>query len=378
MRSMMTAGPLRAVAALSIGLVGAIAGVTMLTTQSDQALAQETGEAPSGPPPAPVVVSEAVKTVLTPYAEAPGSAVSVGDSLVSAATGGKVEWIAEIGAEIQKGDVIARIDPADAQLARDEARADIGRLQARADFLKTRVARFESLGEEAGESEVVLDEMRANRDEAQQNLARARVTLKRAEINLDRTEIKAPFSGRIVSREIEVGEFSNIGSPIARLVDTKNLEVTARAPAQLIANIAAGDEVDVLYRDATVAAIVRAVVPVGDEISRTLEMRLSLDQTGWPIGAPVRVKVPAAAAKSSIAVHRDALILRADRVAVFKVNDDNVATRIDVETGIGDGELIEVIGDIAEGDRVIVRGAERLRDGQTVTIQEKAIAVSQS
>ena len=107
-------------------------------------------------------------------------------------------------------------------------------------------------------------------------------------------------------------------------------------------------------------------------------MRLSLDQTGWPIGAPVRVKVPAAAAKSSIAVHRDALILRADRVAVFKVNDDNVATRIDVETGIGDGELIEVIGDIAEGDRVIVRGAERLRDGQTVTIQEKAIAVSQS
>ena len=68
------------------------------------------------------------------------------------------------------------------------------------------------------------------------------------------------------------------------------------------------------------------------------------------------------------AVPRDALVLRADRVSIYKIAENNVAKRVDVELGAAEGDYIEVIGEIAPGDDVVIRGGERLRDGQLVTL----------
>lgn len=325
--------------------------------------------AASGPPPANVRVAEAVSAELAPHAEAPGSIVSVNDSLIAAATAGKILWVAEIGFEANAHDVIARIDPADAILQRDESRADIKRLAARADYLSSLVGRYEGLGEDGGESAATLDQMRADRDEALQNLERARVALRRAETALERTEVKAPFHGRIAGREIEVGEFASPGAPVARLVNIDELEVTAQAPDTLLAAVHAGDEVTVSNGLETMKATVRAVVPVGDIVSRTMELRLVLPKTDWRIGSAVQVNLPRSAPKRVTAVHRDALILRADRISVFVVGDDQSARQIDVELGAAEGDLIEVTGDIKAGDLVVIRGGERLRDGQKVVVQ---------
>ena len=67
-----------------------------------------------------------------------------------------------------------------------------------------------------------------------------------------------------------------------------------------------------------------------------------------------------------LAVPRDALVLREDNTYVFKVDKKNVATRVVVETGSEDGSMVEVKGPIAPGERVIIRGAERLEAGQKV------------
>jgi RND family efflux transporter MFP subunit len=308
-------------------------------------------------------------TDLAPHAGAPGSVVSMSDSQIAAATPGPMLWVAEIGAEVTKGEVIARIDPADAAASRDEARADIGRLAARADQLSKLVERYEGLGDDGGESEATIDELRANRDAARQDLARARVSLRRAETALERTEVKAPFAGRIVARQIDVGEYVNPGSPIVRLVNTQDLEVAARASDALLASVAPGDVIAVKNGDEMVEAAVRAVVPVGDEQTRTLEVRLDLPQTEWRVGAAVEVRLPRTAKRRVVAVDRDALILRAERVSVFVVGTDDVAKQIDVELGAADGDLIEVIGGVKAGDRVVIRGGERLRDGQKVVVQ---------
>ncbi|MEZ5922690.1 MAG: efflux RND transporter periplasmic adaptor subunit [Parvularculaceae bacterium] len=278
----------------------------------------------------------------------------------------------EIGNEVKEGDVIARIDPADATVQRDQARADIKRLEARANFLVTRVKRFESLGENGGESRSTLDQMRSERDEAAQNLASAKVTLRAAEIALERTEVKAPFNGRIAARETEVGEFVQVGAPIARLVNLDALEVTARAPDALLAAVHEGDEIGVNNSGESLTARVRAIVPVGDTVSRTLELRLVLPKTDWHIGSAVEVRLPRTAPRRVVAVDRDALILRADKVSLFLVNPENIAKKIDVELGAADGNLIEVIGAVKAGDVVVIRGGERLRDGQKVVIQDEA------
>lgn len=325
-------------------------------------------QAQQGPPPAPVEVASATLTKLAPHSDVPGSIVSLHDSQIAAATNGKIEWVAEVGAEVEEGDVIARIDPADARLARDESKAEIGRLKARAEYLSRLYDRYKSLGAESGESEASLDEMRSNRDEARQSLASAELALRRAELNLERAEVKAPYPGRIASQEIQVGEYAVNGAAVARLVDTRHLEVTAQAPATLVRNLSPGDTVTVSYGTDSVKAELRAIVPVGDQVSRTMELRITLPESAWFIGSAVRVSLPSTAPREVVAAPRDALVLRADRVSVFVLADDNTAKRVDVTLGAADGDLIEVIGDVSPGDKVVVRGGERLRDGQSVTI----------
>jgi len=368
MRKLKLKHPLRLAAAATLVLAAA-GGVAFFAGAFNQKANATAGDEPSGPPPATVRIAEAASTELAPHSEAPGSVVSVNDSLIAAATPGKILWVAEIGSEVAAGDVIARIDPADALLQRDESRADIKRLASRADYLARLVARHEGLGEDGGESEASVDQMRADRDEAQQNLERSRVALRRAETALERTQVKAPFAGRIAAREVEVGEFVTPGAAVARLVNIEELEVTARAPDSLLAAVHPGDLISVSNGVETTRASVRAVVPVGDTVSRTLELRLVLPKTDWHIGSAVQVSLPRSAPKRVVAVDRDALILRADRVSVFIVGPDNVAKQIDIELGAAEGNLIEVIGDIRPGDKVVIRGGERLRDGQAVTIQ---------
>ena len=327
-------------------------------------------QAQNGPPPAPVTIATAEQRSLAPQSETPGSVVSTRDSRVAAATTGKVEWVAEVGAEVEEGDVIARLEQADARLARDDSAAEVRRLRARAQYLDSLYNRYVGLGEDAGESEATLDEMRSNRDEALQAVKKAEVSFDRAKINLARTEVKAPFAGRIVSQEAQIGEYANPGTELVRLVDTRRLEVTARAPANLARNVEAGDTIAVKNGLDTIDTEVRAIVPVGDALSRMLELRLLLPESKWYIGSAVRVSLPASEARTVIAVPRDALILRADRVSVYVIGEDDKAKRVDVELGAAEGEFIEVIGEVAAGDRVVIRGGERLRDGQPVTIAD--------
>jgi RND family efflux transporter MFP subunit len=362
-------------------LFAGIAGATLIAAGSlayfygssvgASADAAEAG-AQNGPPPAVVTVAKAEERKLAPHAETPGSVVSTRDSLVAAAASGKIEWVAEVGVEVEEGDVIARIEADDARLAFEDSQAEVRRLRSRAENLSNRYDRFKGLGEDAGESEAAMDQMRADRDEAHQTLRQAEVALERAALNLQRTEVKAPFAGRVVSQETQIGEFANPGAGLIRLVDTRRLEVTARAPASLARNIAAGDQIRISNGAETKDAEVRAVVPVGDALSRMLELRLELADADWYIGSAVRVALPAAEARTVTAAPRDALVLRADRISVFVIGEGETARQVDVELGSAEGEFIEVIGDIRPGDKVVIRGGERLRDGQKVTLSALA------
>lgn len=67
---------------------------------------------------------------------------------------------------------------------------------------------------------------------------------------------------------------------------------------------------------------------------------------------------------------------RADRVSVFVIGEDKIARRVDVELGAAEGDYIEVIGEIEPGDDVVIRGGERLRDGQPVTMATRSVEPS--
>lgn len=329
-------------------------------------LAQEGGQEP---PPAVVVVAPVSSTSMAQTVTVPGSIVSRSDSRIAAEVSGRVDWVAEIGATVEAGGAIARVDGALLELQAKSAEADVKRLQARVDFLAAEVSRMEALAGKGSATRQKLDQARSERDMARQELATAEVALARARYDLDRAEVKSPFPGRVVTRLIEPGEFINRGAAVARVVDISALEVTAQIPVASVAAIKEGDRLTVEGPTGAVEASVRALVPVGDQVSRSAELRAALTGTAWLVGTAVKVAIPNGPATERLAVPRDALLLRPEGRAVFRIGEGEVAELVPVEPGLTSGELVSVTGTLKAGDRVVIRGGETLQPGQKVQVQ---------
>jgi hypothetical protein len=119
-------------------------------------------------------------------------------------------------------------------------------------------------------------------------------------------------------------------------------------------------------------ANVRAVVPVGEERSRQFELRLALGENPPMVGSALEVALPEREVAQTLAVPRDALVVREGGSYVLPITAENTPERIDVKAGASDGELTAVTGELSAGDTVVVRGAERLSVGQKVRIPERA------
>ena len=98
------------------------------------------------------------------------------------------------------------------------------------------------------------------------------------------------------------------------------------------------------------------------------EVCIAAQDPAWVIGSPVRVALPNSDLRQLVAVPRDALVLRGSETFVLRVTPDNVVEKIRVDTGIGLESMVEVIGDVSGGDRLVTRGAERLQQGQSVVV----------
>lgn len=316
--------------------------------------------------PANVRMAQAMEKELSQVMTVPGTVVSRNDGRIAAEVTGRLLAVAEVGTRVEKGDVIATLDSQPLQFQLDENIASVKRLEASLKYQQQQVQRLEALSRTNNAAVNQLDQAIAQRDMVMQDLAGAKLAKKRTEYQLERTQIKAPFPGQVVERFQQAGEFSSIGREVLRLVDTTHVEISALAPVKLATGLIENSSVDVHGFGKTISATIRSVVTVGDERSRNIEVRIRIPANEWAVGAPVQVDLPTEKARRVVTVPRDALILRQKQIYLYKVNNENKASRIDVKTGIGHGAIIEVIGDIQSGDRVVVRGGERLRDGQPV------------
>lgn len=316
----------------------------------------------------PVELSSARLTTMAPTMQVAGTVVSRSDAYLSAEVDGRLVQVAEPGQRVNAGDTVAKIDDETLGLRAVELRAEIARVRARLTFLEAELKRFERLVETNLAAVSQIEQTRADRDVAQSDLDVANSRLAQVQTQLERTEMKAPFPGIVAERVAQAGERVGVGTRVLRLYNPDDLEVVARAPLNYYRYVTNGDILGVSTQDQVVEAPVRRVYSVGGENSHVFELRLDLDER-LAVGQTVRVTVPTADLREVLAVPRDALVLRGDGIAIFIVDEDNTARRIQVTTGIGEGEWIEVRGPIQAGDRVVVRGNERLRPGQEVSVQ---------
>lgn len=347
--------PARALAALAAGVV----------CFGTAATAQD--EAPAFPP-ARVEVATAELREMAPVVAVSGTVVSLNDSRIAAEIEGVLVWLADVGDAVDAGDIIARIDPRLMAVQYKRARANVARLEADHRYREQQLQRAEELAAKHNASATLLDESRALRDQALHELADARAQLERAEGDLERTEIRAAFAGHVTERLSSVGEFVAAGDEVLRLVDTHRIEIALPAPIALTKFVQPGMRVPVTNGGVEREHVVRAVVPVGDPVSRMVEVRLSAGDAEWLVGTPVQVSLPRDTATTTVAVPRDALVERGGVSYIYTVNDDGTAAQVTARIRTIVGLWVGLVDGIEAGQRVIVRGAERLAPGQPVEI----------
>ena len=344
----------------SISLLGFLA---MLGIQS-MAVAQQ------GPPPANVRVAMASVEALAPETIVPGTVVSRNDAKLAAEVEGRLLEVADVGTFASRGDEVAKIEDTTIKLRRDELLAEVERAEARLKYLESEEGRYVRLAESNLTAATKLEETRSDRDVSRSELRVAKSRLAQVEDQLDRTSIKAPFGGIVVERLMMPGERVDVGRNVVRMVDQQHLEVIARAPLEYYSYVRAGQQLKLRTGPVNTSGTVRTVVAVGSENTHQFELRLDIESNRFPVGQTLRVSIPTSDAREALVVPRDALVLRPEGITLFVVGEDKKAQQLTVTTGIDAGDRIEVMGELKDGDTVIVRGNERLRPGQSVSIME--------
>jgi multidrug efflux pump subunit AcrA (membrane-fusion protein) len=118
-------------------------------------------------------------------------------------------------------------------------------------------------------------------------------------------------------------------------------------------------------------AAVSSIVPAGDPRSQSFEVLVKAPKVDGLLasGNTVDVELPLGEPRRSLAVPRDALIIRAEGLYIYRVDGKQRAERLRIESGVADGDWIAVSGaGLKDGDQVVVRGGETLRGGERLQI----------
>jgi RND family efflux transporter MFP subunit len=328
-------------------------------------------------PPARVEVANAELRDMAPVVDISGTVMSLNDSRIASEIEGVLISLANVGDAVEKGAVIASIEPRLMQVQLTRARANVSRLEADLRYREQLLVRAEELAVNNNAAANFLDESRAERDQATHQLVDARAQLERAQGDLERTKIRAAFAGHVTQRLASIGEYVDVGEDVLRLVDTHRIEISLPAQIALTAYVRPGLKVSVRNGGVERLHPVRAVVPVGDAVSRMVEIRLSAADGDWLVGTPVQISLPSDTPVTAVAVPRDALVQRGGESFVYRVTDAGTAEQLPANILSTVGLWVGIANGIEPGDQVIIRGAERLAPGQSVEIIPAAGVASQ-
>ena len=325
------------------------------------------------PPTQVVEIAKVQMAEIGPTLAVPGTLYARNEAEITAGVGGRLEFVAEPGTIVAKGDPVAIIDRSTLILQRAEQNALLARTGIQVRQLESEYRRQKELRTTNVVSEFQLEQTEANRDLAKADAEIIRVRIRQIDEQIARATTRAPFNGIVVERTRREGEEVARGASLARLTDTENREVRAFIPLKHLSRTSVGDTLDIFNETLRLRGTIRALIPTGDVRSQTFEARIDLppeNSDSLTVGQLVSVAIPIRAAAASLAVPRDALVLRSEGYYVYRIREDNTAERVSVELGDSAGDLIAVTGTLNAGDHVAIRGAETLADGATVKLAE--------
>ncbi|MGI9403122.1 MAG: efflux RND transporter periplasmic adaptor subunit [Hyphomicrobium sp.] len=326
----------------------------------------------------PVAVEVVHSEALINRLELSGTVTSPRVSQISTSVPGLIEAVHfDSGAKVEAGDLLLELDPKLEEMALKQAEAETQQAEAELADAQRRLKIAQNLARREFGPQNTVDTLRNELQIDTATVERRKAQQAAAAERLERHLVKAPYSGVISQRMAEVGEWVVPGTTVFELVEMQDLRVDVPVPQQYYPQLQTGAEIALRFDalpDAVLLAKIEALIPVSDPKVRTFTLRVLPTRENVAItpGMSARVSVRLATGQRGIVVSRDALVRYPDgRITVWVLERNGEANHVKerrVEIGLSFDGLVQIRSGLKEGERVVVRGNESLREGQVVRL----------
>lgn len=284
----------------------------------------------------------------------------------------------QTGDLVQKGDILAAIDPLALELAVKSAQSDLANSEAQLANAITTEQRQKTLFERQSGAKAAYETAELERKTAEAAVAKAKANLRKASEQLGYAQLVAEFDGVVTSTSAEIGQVVSPGQAIATVARPEVRDAVIDVPEALGASLRVGAPFEVaLQLDPTqkARAVVREISPQADAITRTYRTKLTLLEapevmrlgsvitaTSSNGGAPT-IRLPASA------IRRDE-----GKTSVWVVDTSTMTVAPREVTIAGDpsaGGSINIASGIQPGERIVTAGVNSLEEGQSIRIDQE-------
>jgi multidrug efflux system membrane fusion protein len=329
----------------------------------------------------PVSVATASRQDVPVYLTGLGTVQALFTVGIHAQVDGKLkEVFFKEGQRVQKGDVLAKIDPRLYQAALDQAKARKAQDEAALIAAQKDLSRFQTLAAKNYETQQNLDLQQAKVDQAKASIAADDAAIETAQTNLDYTSIVATNDGRMGMRMVDPGNIVHASDQgaIAILTQTEPITVTFTLPAQTLddvrdamargsVDVAAYDRDNVrLLSNGTLSTIDNLIDPA----TATYRLKATYqneDERLWP-GEFVNVRILVDTRKDVVVIPPVAVQRGPHGLFAWVVKSDNTVEPRPIQTGTTTGDRTIVTAGVNDGERVVTDGQYKLQTNAPVTI----------
>ena len=268
----------------------------------------------------------------------------------------------EVGKIVKRGEILVEIDSAilNAQISAAKSAVDMNNIQVK--NAKKNYLRYKTLVAKKSISQKIYDDAKLAYEITKQNLISSKAKISELKIQKRKKIIYAPYSGMIVSKNINKKEWLNTGSTIATIVNTKEIQIIFNLPLSFINGIKRGDIYDMNIAGEVIKAKLYAAIPSGDKLTRTFPVRFKANVGKMFVfdGAQAKTKLAKNSKMQALVINRDAVINRFNMDVVFAVVK-NKAVMIPVKILGFQGKNAAIAGKgLVEGMSIVVKGNERV------------------
>jgi RND family efflux transporter MFP subunit len=286
-----------------------------------------------------------------------------------------IERPVDVGTQVMKGDLLARLDPQQYRQDFEVAKAEVATAEAEETRSEAQEWRQRELLKNGNTTRVQYDQSLKTFKTAQAQLNSARARQVQASENLDYTQLKADNDGVITTVGADPGQVVSAGQMVVRLAQPGEREAVFNVAEALLKNPPRKDptvEVNLVSNpDIRTEGRVRYISPQADPTTRTYTVRVSLP------GAPPQMRLGANVTGSvtlnqgsSITIPGTALFQKEGQPAVWLVEKDGTVQLKQITIDRYQGDLVVVGDGLAQGDVVVTGGVQKLLPGQKVRLMQ--------